>query len=324
MESKTKNKQEWGTLLKMAKRAFPGERGTEKEYTFRELKEGFFNAAYLVCFPSGKEAILKIAPPKDAQIMTYEHGMMRTEVEAMRLVRAKTAVPVPEIFYYDPSGELCGSDYFFMEKLKGASYASTREKLSSEERYRVEYEAGRYNRLMNELEGEYFGIPGVPAQCGKSWKAAFGKIMEALLKDGEQKKMDIGMDYDELRRILEKHAGCLEEVKHPRFVHWDLWEGNLFQKDGRVTGLIDFERALWGDPLMEHDFQGITRGEKNTPFLEGYGKTSFSSLEKEQRGLYNLHLFFIMTIECAYREYEDNSQYRWARRMLLEEKKILE
>ena len=58
-----------------------------------------------------------------------------------------------------------------MEKLKGASYASPREKLSSEERYRVEYEAGRYNRLMNELEGEYFGIPGVPAQCGKSWKA---------------------------------------------------------------------------------------------------------------------------------------------------------
>ncbi|MGW2815569.1 phosphotransferase family protein [Streptomyces sp. NPDC001415] len=50
---------------------------------------------------------------------------------------------------------------------------------------------------------------------------------------------------------------ALDEVTEPRLVHFDLWPGNIFAHPGddtrpvRITGLIDHERAFWGDPAAE-------------------------------------------------------------------------
>ncbi|MFQ7553314.1 MAG: phosphotransferase family protein [Blautia marasmi] len=120
MISMTKNTQSRETLLQMAQKAFPGESCTN----IRELTEGYFNVAYLLLFDSGRESVLKIAPPKDARIMSYEKNIMYSEVTAMRLAAQKTDVPVAEILFFDDSLTLCSSPYFFMEKLEGNSLSS--------------------------------------------------------------------------------------------------------------------------------------------------------------------------------------------------------
>ena len=95
MISMTKNTQSREPLLQMAQKAFPGESCTN----IRELTEGYFNVAYLLLFDSGRESVLKIAPPKDARIMSYEKNIMYSEVTAMRLAAQKTDVPVAEILF---------------------------------------------------------------------------------------------------------------------------------------------------------------------------------------------------------------------------------
>src|SRR6478609_4450885 len=103
MESKTKNRKTREQVARMVERAFGGTTLAAGEDAVRELTEGWFNAAYDVRLADGREVILKIAPPPAAEVLAYEQNIMTTEVAAMRLVRANPAIPVPEIYYFDPA-----------------------------------------------------------------------------------------------------------------------------------------------------------------------------------------------------------------------------
>lgn len=95
----------------------------------RELKDGWFNAAYraFAALPKadGREVILKIAPPQGAEVMQYEQNIMAIEVAAMRLVQRNPAIPVPAIYSFDDACDLCDSAYFFMQKVNSGTTWST-------------------------------------------------------------------------------------------------------------------------------------------------------------------------------------------------------
>ena len=55
----------------------------------------------------------------------------------------------------------------------------------------------------------------------------------------------------------------------------------------------------------------------NNDFLEGFGLRSFSDSDLKRIRWYDVILYLTMMVEVFYREYEDKSQYRWARDMLL-------
>lgn len=313
MESRTKNKQTIEKILEMTINAFGSEYVSTDHFAVEELKEGYYNAAYRITLKEGKKAILKIAPPADAEIMSYERNIMRTEVEMMRLVKKHTKVPVPEVYYYDDSKDICGADYFFMEYMEGDTYSSIKESLSSEDRRKIEIHLGLYNKAMNQITGNYYGYPGQERLQGECWEEVFLKLSESVLCDGERKNVDLGIRYDEIRSLLAEHKEVLKNVIKPQFVHWDLWDGNLLIKDGQITGIMDFERALWGDPLMEYYFQWTTDNDGITAFMEGYGLTSFTKEDRMKRIQYNIYLYLIMTIECSYRKYENDRQYVWAK-----------
>ncbi len=78
--------------------------------------------AYDLCLSDGRNVNLKIAPPRSADVMTYEHGIMTTESTPCAWWPLTPAIPVPHIYACDASLELCDAPYFFMEKLKGVNY----------------------------------------------------------------------------------------------------------------------------------------------------------------------------------------------------------
>ena len=51
------------------------------------LGDGEFNAAYQVTCENGKDHVLKIAPPEDAAVLTYEKNMMDSEVYWYRMMK---------------------------------------------------------------------------------------------------------------------------------------------------------------------------------------------------------------------------------------------
>jgi aminoglycoside phosphotransferase (APT) family kinase protein len=293
----------------MAARAFGGTPLAEGDDAVRELKDGWFNAAYSIQLADGREVILKIAPPKDAEVMQYEQQIMATEVASMRLVRQNPAIPVPAIFFFDQAHDLCDSDYFFMEKVTGDNLEHVKASLPAEMLSSLERQIGAIIREVNGFRGTYFGYDGNPNLRADTWKAAFTTIMEATLEDGVRKNAVYGYGYDEIRATYQKHLSALEEITTPCLVHWDAWNSNFFVKDGQIVGVIDFERALWAEPLMEAQFRTLFSGERITNSMRGYGKTSFTPAEEQRCHLYTLHLGLVMNTECYYRNYVSDSIY---------------
>jgi hypothetical protein len=146
----------------------------------------------------------------------------------------------------------------------------------------------------------------------------FGGMVEDVLHDGERRSVDLGWDYDAVRAVFAEHADCLDEVREPRFVEWDLWDSNVMVKDGAIACIIDHERAFYGDPLIEACFTGSVLPALGdpTPYLRGYGRGPLTGTELTRRRLYTLYLVLIMVIESVYRQ-SDRAHSDWTRQQLV-------
>jgi aminoglycoside phosphotransferase (APT) family kinase protein len=315
VESITKNRQSRTTLQAMIGRAYgAGQVPVDVDGAWvEEMGHGWFNVAYRITLRDGRDVVLKIAPPADVPVMTYEHGAMRIELESLRMIAEQTTVPVPGVDFADTSHELVDADWFFMPFVDADNLGIVKEHLDPVQVTAYNEALGATNRELNEIRGPWFGPlagPGDP-----SWRVVFTGIVEDVLRDGERRGVDIGWDYDVVRTTLARHAHVLDEVTEPRFVEWDLWDSNVMVRDGRIVCLIDHERALYGDPLMEAGFvasQVPTFGDA-TAFMRGYGWTELTADEQLRRRLYTLHLLLIMVIETVYRGHTDTRQYDMAR-----------
>lgn len=317
METATKNKQSFETINRMVAKAF---HGLNAENVL-ELKEGFFNVAYLVALSDGREVILKIAPPKDSLIMTHEKNIMLAEVESMKLVKDKTDIPVAEILCYDHSHSICTSDYFFMSKIEGKSLNTISDALSEVDKVSINYHLGKFNAKMNSIVGDRFGYYSQPDKQDCNWYPAFSSIINDAIHDARALKIDIGVEYDAVNTILLHYKSCFDEVTVPKLVHWDLWAGNIFIENNKISGLIDFERCLWADELMEVGFRSQNQDEN---FLKGYGIGEFTDTQKARIKWYDLYLLLIVSLECDYRKYPDHEQLNWAKERIKKTVELLE
>lgn len=316
MESKTKNKKSRSEIESMVIRAFNGLRLADDKGAVTELKLGWFNAAYNVRLADGREIILKIAPPPDAEVMKYENNIMATEVATMQLVHQNPAIPVPKIYFYDDTHNLCDSDYFFMEKIYGDNLEHVKTSLPPETQAAIDFQIGEIVREINHFPGTYFGYDGNPDLRGETWKEAFYKIIESVLDDAARKNVTYDFGYNELRAAIQRHIPALNEISTPCLVHWDTWNPNFFVQDGRINGIVDFERALWAEPLMEAQFRQFGEGVIHS--LRGYGKTSFTFAEEQRNHLYSLHLALVMHVECYYRNYDTDDVLNFSRQYIRE------
>lgn len=304
----TKNRQSKETIAVMAKKAFPDKRIAE----IKELTEGMCNVTYDITFEGGDESILKISAKDRSGNTSNEVNLMRAEINAMKLVAERCSFKVADIQYYDTGNTICDGDYFFMEKLKGDNFSLVREGMSEEAIAVVDTEIGRISRELSTVKNPEFGFLGED----KRYESLYDFVKQMLVNlISDAKKRDIDIIYDEHTFLdqLEKDKPAFESVKTASLVHWDMWEGNVFVKDDHVSGIIDWERALWGEPFMDDRFRMHNRGKH---FLEGFGQTLFAEDELIRLRWYDIILYLTMMIEVYYREFEDEGQYFWAREML--------
>lgn len=302
----TKNIQTEETILQMAQKAFP-----QKEMvSATELTEGMCNAAYLVEFADGSKSVLKIAAENRDGLMSNEVNLMDAEVKAMRLVKESKAVKVAEVQYYDTSKTICSGNYFFMEALEGKSYFAQGESLAEDDRKRLNYETGQISERISGICGETFGLLGDEEHSHDNLFDFIYQLISNVLADARKKDIVIGVADEEILARLVKCKAAFDTVKQPTLVHWDMWEGNIFVKDKQIVGIIDWERAMWGEAYMDDRFRRHTR---NEDFLEGFGQSSFTENEMCRIYWYDVLLYLTMMTEGAYREYGDDGQYRWVK-----------
>ena len=248
--------------------------------------------------------------------MSYEKNIMACEVEIMELLLQYPRIPAARVVCYQPWDEECSAPYFFMKRLPGKSLWSEKEHLSQEQIHACKVMLGRLNREINAITGPAFGYVGQPQMQESRWYPAFRSMLCLGIDDARAMGIDLKIDTDRLLSRLEEEKEFFEEVTVPCLVHWDLWEGNVFVSGGKIIGIIDWERALWADPLLELGFRTY---DDPADFLEGYGKREFSPAERRRVKWYNIYLMVLTALECDYRGYQDRSSYEYATGRLREE-----
>ncbi|MBP7592459.1 MAG: aminoglycoside phosphotransferase family protein [Chloroflexi bacterium] len=276
------------------------------------LKDGWFNTAYALSLSDGQpDVVLRIAPPPGQPVLSYERDLMQREAAIMRLVEEKLDIPVAPLLAYDGRRQLLDRDYMFVGRLAGRPLDQAKADMPPEELTRVLHQLGEYAARMHALHGARFGYD-CPDLSAETWRAAFLRMMAALLADGEGLGVLLPVPYTAVRQRLDELASLLDAVQAASLVHWDLWEGNIFvaEVDGRftITGIIDWERALWGDPDID---QVMFRREKD-PFWVGYGRLPAADpAAQTRRTLYRLYLWLIMLIEDKVR-FDGADHIPWA------------
>lgn len=279
----------------------------ENALEFQELKEGYFNVAYRIRLQS-REVVLKIAPSPEIPVMTFEKNIMFSEVDSMKMVAERTDVPVPQVLFYDNSGSIIGREYFFMERLRGQSLSCLQDTLPETDKQEIYYRLGQYTRQLNHIQGERFGYYGQPHRQGENWYEIFRDMVRDTYGDARRKDIAMPVREDRTLEMLERERALFEAVKTPRFVHWDIWAGNVFIADGEVEGIIDFERCLWADRLME---VGFRKHEYNKAFYQGYGIEELTQEEKRRARWYDVYLALLWCLETDYRGYGNRDFYHW-------------
>ncbi|GIE93141.1 phosphotransferase [Paractinoplanes rishiriensis] len=249
-----------------------------------ELSGGTFAAVWRATLADGREVVVKVAPPAAVPMLGYERGLIPAEAEYYSLVRAQCpGVPVPDVL-------AVSDDWVITSLLPGRPLSA------GDDSPRARTELGAAMARVHAVTGTRFGYTG-DRPSGDDWPAALAAIIDSLRADAAA--WDVPLP--PLDGVVQRYHDVLAAVTRPALLHFDLWDGNvLVGPDGALTGLVDGERYLYGDPLLDLVSPAILRRIEDLPdhpFLAGYRPAAFDPAARIRLALYRIHLYVLMIAE---------------------------
>lgn len=301
----TKNTKSKEKIKELSNLAFP----KKDVATIEELFGGMCNVAYKISFQDNTKYIIKIAASNNDGYMRNEHNLMETEVAAMKIAKANNIPFLADVIYFDNTYKHCNGKYFFMDFIDGKNYYEEMKILSLEENQIINKEIGAFEKSLSEITNDSFGIVASKNRFNNLYDFVY-YLFDNLIKDANDIAIDFNINLNQILQLLSENKLLFDEVTKPSLVHWDMWEGNIFIKNKHLNGVIDWERAMWGDPFMDDRFR---KNSINKDFLAGFGKPTLTKNELSRIHWYDLFLYLTMSVEVFYRNYDDKSQYFWAK-----------
>ena len=267
------------------------------------LGGGEFNAAFKVSSSDGKKYVIKLAPPDDAPVLTYEKDMMRSEVFWYNQLHEKSSVRVPQIFAYDATKEVIPTSYFIMEFVSGRPLY---EFYGDEALWPILQEKKiELITKLHRIHNDGFGY--IQNGLYGNWYEAIKAMTRNLLADGRR----IGhpnANGERLYELIDKYAETLKHVTCS-LTSFDLWDPNLlYDRETDTLTLIDPERGFWGDPIG--DFITFPPNHK-VPFSEkrdivaAYNRTAERTMSgnQEEQIRYAILIAYLALIEDIEKNY---------------------
>ena len=264
--------------------------------TVSRLYGGEIAAIHEIAFadPAHRPLVLKVYPDD-------LRWKMQKEVTVTGLIQDRLSVPAPRILFADDSKRLLPLNFILMTKLDGSGLGQLEKDLTSEQLAAAYTQIGQLLREFHRIPMEAFGYIGPTG----IWTAHASN--HDYLTHQFQRKLREFAERGGDARLAQRVAGYVADRAHlfkdcPQAVlcHNDLHAGNLLAtiENGapRLTGVLDFEGALAGDPLMDLAKALYYLDEACAhALLDGYGALDREH-GSETLGLY--HLYFVLELWC--------------------------
>jgi aminoglycoside phosphotransferase (APT) family kinase protein len=203
-----------------------------------KIERGYsFENKYLLNGGDGRNYLLRISQltqKADAESKEEEFNLIK------RVRRYSSLVPKAYFFGISDDDSLC---YMVLDYIHGADGEEAIMDLNRDQQYELGLDAG--NELVK-LHGM-----NAPFNIGL-WHERFP--LKYARKCAIFDKMNINtriIDMEKLSCFVSEHD-CHMKCRRQSFLHDDYHLANLIIRDGRLHGIIDFNRHDWGDPV--HDF----------------------------------------------------------------------
>ena len=145
--------------------------------------------------------------------------------------------------------------FVLMTRLDGIVLGQREPELTNQELFSIYAEMGASLRRINDITLDSFGYIGPngvwtphPTNCAYMSAQFERKLTEFCTRGGDQALAE------RLRASIAARRHLLDAANTPRLCHYDLHAGNvLVTPDGKpeLCGIVDFENAIAGDPLMD-------------------------------------------------------------------------
>ncbi|HYN94200.1 MAG TPA: phosphotransferase [Pilimelia sp.] len=280
-----------------------------------ELSGGGFAAVWRALLTDGRAVVLKVAPLPAVPLLRYERGLAAAEAAYCRLIGAAApGLPVPALLHHGADPAVCDSEWLFTTLLPGTALTELAQADPGLADAPVRWQLGAAAARQHRITGPAFGYSGDRPRDA-SWAAAFTAMVEDLLADADTWGVRLPVPAGRIRDLVARHAAALAAVRRPALVHFDLWDGNVLAAPAGaagalgLTGLVDGERSLFADPLMDFTAAALFRrieDEPDHPFLRGYAEESghppaLDVAALRRLALYRLHLYLLMIVEMPSR-----------------------
>ncbi len=229
------------------------------------------------------------------------HWKMQKEVTVTGLIADRLSVAVPRILLADDSKRLLGLNFVVMSKLDGVILGQLEKTLSPTQIASAYRQIGQLLREFHGIAMDAFGYIG----ANGIWTAHASN--HAYLTQQFQRKLDQFTERGggaELARRIADDVRTRQHLFHacaqPVLCHNDLHAGNLLagitEGQVRLAGVLDFENALAGDPLMDVAKALYCLSEESRrAVLQGYGSIA---REHWSATLDLYHLYFVLELWC--------------------------
>jgi aminoglycoside phosphotransferase (APT) family kinase protein len=280
-----------------------------------EFTDGWFSAVYGLRLADGRELVLKLAPAAGLTLLRYEFELMRTEISFYERAAA-AGLPVPRIVSADPE-----RGYLLMERLHGTPLATLKPALAAAELASSRAEIGRFAARLHGIAGPRFGYPRRDGRTqSASWSVSFMAFVEDVLADAVDFGTELPVAPERIAAVVRHHELLLDEVTRPSLVHFDLYDSNVFllpnsalgagDADGAgagyaIEGVIDGERAFYGDPIAELVGLAYFSEPAEVPgLLPAYLGRELTVAERARLRLYTVYMLLIMLVEAKPRGFD--------------------
>jgi aminoglycoside phosphotransferase (APT) family kinase protein len=214
-----------------------------------ELLAGEISAVFEIELADGPPAfVLKVYP----ETLQWK---MQKEVSVASLLEEQP-IPVPRVLLADDTRSLLDLNFIVMNRFDGRSVRQWEPSLDRDETHEIYRQIGEALRVIHDVTMESFGylVAGGVVQPFASNRAymlsQFDRKLTGFRELGGRPALA-----EQLAVYLKRSADLLDGCERPVLCHYDYHSGNLLaeRRDGklRLTGVIDLENAIAGDPLMD-------------------------------------------------------------------------
>ncbi|MDA8063583.1 MAG: aminoglycoside phosphotransferase family protein [Actinomycetota bacterium] len=215
-----------------------------------ELGWGSYNSTFRVELVHGPALVLRVAPQAGSQLRSERHWMRSEYAAAPWLVGLGSLVP--RVVGADFTHQVIDRDYLVQTLLVGTPAPELMSGYSRSLWPGLFAQLGEISRRIHEVPGETWGPVSAPVHG--SWS---GAVLTSLAeRAADLMSMSApSQDVKDFALIVEASRSQLDQIARPALLHGDLWTANVLLEPTAsrptVIGVLDSERAWWGDPLAD-------------------------------------------------------------------------